>query len=169
MLKIHYLTMICKKCGKEAAGLYPKWVISGWNGKKYEPYYYWAHSEQYTGTDGKRHTKIVWHYMGRWEKYYEYYKEENRKYEKWKEQNKEKYREFNKQTENMTVENAFKLLGITTNTTPEEAKRAFRKAVFAFHPDREPNKDRKAEANAKMQQINKAWQTIGNYYKSRGP
>ena len=160
--------MICKRCGQEATGLYPKWVISGWNDKIYEPYYYWAHSKQYTGADGKRHTKIVWHYMGKWEKFYEYYREENKNYQRWKRENNEKYKEYSRTTNNLTVEQAFKLLGITPTTTPEEAKKAFRKAVFAFHPDREPDPDKKAEANAKMQQINAAWQTIGNFYKSMG-
>ena len=160
--------MICKKCGQEATGLYPKWVISGWNGKIYEPYYYWAHSSQYTGADGKRHTKITWHYMGRWNKYYQYYKEEDRNYQRWKREHREQYREYVNASTHLTISEAFKVIGIDENTTPEAAKKAFRKAVFSFHPDREPNMDKKAEANAKMQQVNAAWETIGDYYKSKG-
>jgi hypothetical protein len=160
--------MICKRCGKEASGLYPKWVISGWNGKEYEPYYYWAHSSQYTGADGKRHTKLTWHYMGKWEKYYYYYKQENRNYQRWKQENKEQYEKYSNYSSNLSTEEAFKLLGITTSTTPENAKKAFRQAVFKFHPDREPDINKQAEATTKMQQINAAWEKIGEYYKSRG-
>ena len=160
--------MICGKCGQEASGLYPKWVISGWNGKIYEPYYYWAHSSQFTGADGKRHTKLTWHYMGKWSKYYEYYREEDRNYRRWQRENREQYRKYEREARNISIEAAFKIIGINANTSPEDAKKAFRKAVFLFHPDREPDINKQAEANAKMQQVNAAWEVIGNYYKSRG-
>ena len=159
--------MICGKCGEEASGLYPKWVISGWNGKIYEPYYYWAHSEQYTGTDGKRHTRIKWHYMGKWNKFYDYYQEANREKQKYQRTHKEQYKEYQYRSESMTIDQAFNLIGITENSTPEEAKKAFRKVVFQFHPDREPDESKRAEATLKMQEINKAWEIIGKFYENR--
>jgi DnaJ-class molecular chaperone len=44
----------------------------------------------------------------------------------------------------------YSLLGIKRAATPEEIKRAYRKAVFRYHPDRNPGDD---EAAAKFKQV----------------
>ena len=44
----------------------------------------------------------------------------------------------------------YSLLGIKRGATPDEIKRAYRKAVFRYHPDRNPGDD---EAAAKFKEV----------------
>jgi len=48
---------ICPRCGKVGSGLYAKWVLNE-QGKRYEPYYYFAHPYQSKGKN-----KLHWHYI----------------------------------------------------------------------------------------------------------
>lgn len=52
---------ICPRCGELGSGPHAKWVLNCQK-RRYEPYYYWAHSIK---VEGKY--KVRWHYIGRWE------------------------------------------------------------------------------------------------------
>ena len=57
------------------------------------------------------------------------------------------------------VENLYKILGVETNATDEEIKRAFRKLASENHPDRNPGDSSKEEL---FKKINSAYQTLGD-------
>jgi curved DNA-binding protein CbpA len=53
----------------------------------------------------------------------------------------------------------YALLGVEPKATPEEVKRAYRKLVFQYHPDRNPGKPEAAE---KLEQIMAAYDILSN-------
>ena len=66
-----------------------------------------------------------------------------------------------------TLEEAYKVLGITPDVTDEEVRKAYRKMVIQHHPDKVSNlgEDVKEAATKKLQEINKAKEMI---YQARG-
>ena len=57
----------------------------------------------------------------------------------------------------------FRVLGIRPDATQEEIERAFRKMSHAWHPDKFPAGDLKAEAEEMQKQINNAYARLRNY------
>ncbi len=53
----------------------------------------------------------------------------------------------------------YEVLGVTRGATDEEVKKAYRKLVFEYHPDRNPNKK---EAEAKIRELNAAYEILGD-------
>ena len=66
-----------------------------------------------------------------------------------------------------TLEEAYKVLGISADATDEEVRKAYRKMVIQHHPDKVQNlgEDVKEAATRKLQEINKAKEMI---FKARG-
>ena len=61
-------------------------------------------------------------------------------------------------------ESHFKILGVTRKSTKEEIKRAYRKQVKLWHPDKFPNEhDKRILAHEKCKQINEAFSLLENY------
>ena len=60
---------------------------------------------------------------------------------------------------NPAVEEAYKVLGLPTSATLEEAKKKAKQLMRDFHPDRNPGD---ATAETKFKEVNKAIQTIEN-------
>ncbi len=53
----------------------------------------------------------------------------------------------------------YEVLGVTRGATDEEVKKAYRKLVFEYHPDRNPDKK---EAEAKIRELNAAYEILGD-------
>jgi DnaJ like chaperone protein len=66
-----------------------------------------------------------------------------------------------------TLEDAYKVLGISPDATDEEVRKAYRKMVILHHPDKVQNlgDDVKEAATRKLQEINKAKELI---FQARG-
>ena len=61
----------------------------------------------------------------------------------------------------MNIKEAYEVLGIPTDATEAEVRAAYKDLVAVWHPDRFPNNARlKQKAEAKLKQINVAFQTI---------
>ncbi len=58
---------------------------------------------------------------------------------------------------------ALALLGLKTNATQEEIKKAYRKLVKIWHPDRFTETQQKLEAEVKLKQINEAYEALSSY------
>ena len=61
------------------------------------------------------------------------------------------------------MEDFYKILGVTEEADAQEVKKAFRKLSLEFHPDRNKN----ANAQSKFQEINEAYETLGDADKRR--
>lgn len=55
----------------------------------------------------------------------------------------------------------YKTLGVSKNSSPEEIKKAYRKLAVEFHPDKNKSK----EAEEKFKEINQAYEVLGNAQK----
>ena len=53
----------------------------------------------------------------------------------------------------------YEVLGITRSATDEEVKKAYRKLVFEYHPDRNPGN---REAEDKIRELNAAYEVLGD-------
>ncbi len=53
----------------------------------------------------------------------------------------------------------YETLGVSRDATDEDIKKAYRKLVFQYHPDRNPGN---AEAESKIREINAAYEVIGD-------
>lgn len=53
----------------------------------------------------------------------------------------------------------YEVLGVTRAASDEEVKKAYRKLVFQYHPDRNPDKK---EAEAKIRELNAAYEVLGD-------
>lgn len=58
----------------------------------------------------------------------------------------------------------YRVLGVSREASDEEIKKAYRKLVFQHHPDRNPNS---TDAEAKIREINAAYEIIGDAEKRR--
>lgn len=79
----------------------------------------------------------------------------------WKESKKSKS-SFDGRTTNLTIEEAYKILGITPNSTIEEIKIAYKRKVKEYHPDLVQNMGEEIRelAKQKLQEINFAFELI---------
>ena len=59
----------------------------------------------------------------------------------------------------------YKILEISENATPEEIKKAYRKAALKHHPDKNPNN--REEAEIKFKEINEAYSVLSDPEKRR--
>ncbi|MFQ5992323.1 MAG: DnaJ domain-containing protein [Nitrospiraceae bacterium] len=59
----------------------------------------------------------------------------------------------------MTTANFFQTLGVSRDASDEEIKKAYRKLVFQYHPDRNPDSK---TAEEKIREINAAYEVIGD-------
>lgn len=57
----------------------------------------------------------------------------------------------------MHIKDAAKILGLNGDITPEDVKKAFRKAAFLYHPDRNP------AGHEMMKAVNEAYKTLKYY------
>ena len=81
----------------------------------------------------------------------------------------------------MSVQDPYKVLGVSPNATEEEIKSAYRDLVKKYHPDNYADSPLADLANEKMQEINEAYDMItkrlrngssqqsGGYYQQSGP
>jgi len=65
----------------------------------------------------------------------------------------------------MGVKDYYQILGVSTDASPEDTKKAFRRLALCYHPDRNPENAKEAEARFK--EINEAYEVLGNEQKRR--
>ena len=67
------------------------------------------------------------------------------------------------------VKKYYEILGVSESASSEEIKKAYRKLALKWHPDKWSTKssEEKEEANKKIQEINKAYEILGNEEKKR--
>jgi curved DNA-binding protein CbpA len=65
----------------------------------------------------------------------------------------------------VAVKDYYQLLGLSTNASPEDIKKAFRRLAFLYHPDRNPGNT--TEAEVKFKKINEAYEVLGNDQRRR--
>ncbi len=63
----------------------------------------------------------------------------------------------------MIFKDYYKILNITTDTSAQEIKQAFRQLAFRYHPDHNPRNT--LEAEAKFKEINEAYEVLGDNFK----
>ena len=65
----------------------------------------------------------------------------------------------------MEVKDYYQTLGVSTDASPEDIKKAFRRLALRYHPDRNPGNTKEAEGRFK--EINEAYEVLGNEQKRR--
>lgn len=60
--------------------------------------------------------------------------------------------------------NYYQVLGVSREASDEDIKKAYRRLVFAHHPDRNPNKE---DAEERIREINVAYEIVGDPEKRR--
>ena len=58
--------------------------------------------------------------------------------------------------------NPYEVLGVSTNASDEEIKKAYRALVKKYHPDQYKGTAFEAEANEKLKEINEAYDMLKN-------
>ena len=58
----------------------------------------------------------------------------------------------------------YQVLGVSRNASDDDIKKAYRKLVFQYHPDRNPNSK---DADAKIRELDAAYEIIGDADKRR--
>jgi DnaJ family protein C protein 3 len=61
----------------------------------------------------------------------------------------------------------YKVLGVTKTANEKEIKRAYRKLAAKYHPDKEMDSTKKADAEAKFREVNEAYETLTDPEKRR--
>jgi hypothetical protein len=56
----------------------------------------------------------------------------------------------------------YEVLGVAENSGSDELRQAYLGQARRHHPDREPDRARRAAAEARMREINEAWSVLGN-------
>ncbi|PRQ20292.1 putative chaperone DnaJ [Rosa chinensis] len=56
----------------------------------------------------------------------------------------------------------YKILGVNRNASPDEVKKAYRKLVMFWHPDKHLQEEARAKAEAKFKEINQAYQILND-------
>lgn len=64
----------------------------------------------------------------------------------------------------MSLDQSYKILGVTANATPDEVKKAFRRLAFAYHPDLHPDMP---DASRRFQELNAAYITVSRHLENR--
>lgn len=65
----------------------------------------------------------------------------------------------------MELKDYYQTLGVSTDASPEDIKKAFRRLALRYHPDRNPGNTEEAEGRFK--EINEAYEVLGNEQKRR--
>ena len=63
------------------------------------------------------------------------------------------------------MKNYYQILGVSTEASPQDIKKAFRQLALRYHPDRNPGNTKEAEG--KFKEINEAYEVLGNEHKRR--
>ena len=64
---------------------------------------------------------------------------------------------------NKLVKDYYQILGVSTDASPEDIKKAFRRLALRYHPDRNPGNTEEAEGRFK--EINEAYEVLGDEQK----
>jgi hypothetical protein len=56
----------------------------------------------------------------------------------------------------------YEVLGVAKTAPPDEVRQAYLSLARRHHPDREPDSTRRAQAEARMREINEAWSVLSN-------
>jgi len=60
----------------------------------------------------------------------------------------------------MSLKDYYRLLGVARNASPEDIRKAFRRLAMQYHPDRNPENAREAEA--KFKQISESYEVLSD-------
>ncbi|UTC24616.1 DnaJ domain-containing protein [Candidatus Comchoanobacter bicostacola] len=58
------------------------------------------------------------------------------------------------------IQNAYQTLGVSANTSLADVKKAYRRLLSKYHPDRHPDPKKKKIAEEKVKEFHSAWDTI---------
>jgi molecular chaperone DnaJ len=64
----------------------------------------------------------------------------------------------------LAIKDYYQLMGISREATGDEVRKAYRRLVMEYHPDRNPNNP---DCEGRMKEINKAYQVLGDEDKRR--
>ena len=65
----------------------------------------------------------------------------------------------------MSLKDYYRILGVNKDTSAQDIKKAFRQLALRYHPDRNPDNPKQAEA--KFKEINEAYEVLGDEQKKR--
>ena len=63
----------------------------------------------------------------------------------------------------MSLKDYYRMLGVARDASPEDIKRAFRRLAMQYHPDRNPENTKEAEA--KFKEISEAYEVLSDEQK----